>query len=60
MPFYPFLREGSSTKNGLQKKGYLILSSLLEDLERLGEEMGLWELERKDTHGKLHAVFWGR
>ena len=31
MPFYPFLGEGSF-ENRLQKKGTLILTSLLEDL----------------------------
>ena len=30
VPFDPFLGEGSPTKNGLQKEGTLVLSSLLE------------------------------
>ena len=33
VPFYPFLGEGSSTKIDYLKKGTLILTSLLEDLE---------------------------
>ena len=32
MPFYPFLGEGCPTKMATEKKGTLILTSLLEDL----------------------------
>ena len=35
MPFYPFLGEGSSAKKDYGKKGTLVLTSLLEDLELL-------------------------
>ena len=34
MPFYPFLGEGSPTKIDYRKKGTLILTFLLEDLDR--------------------------
>ena len=33
VPFYPFLGEGSPTKIDYRKKGALILTSLLEDLD---------------------------
>ena len=36
MSFYPFLGEGSPTKIDYRKKGTLILTSLLENLEGLG------------------------
>ena len=34
MPFYHFLGEGSPTKIDYRKKGTLILTSLLEDLDQ--------------------------
>ena len=36
MPFYPFLGEGSPTEIDYRKKGTLILTSLLEDLVKVG------------------------
>ena len=35
MPCYPFLGEGSPTKIDYRKKGTLILTSLLEDLDKV-------------------------
>ena len=45
VPFYPFVGEGSPTKIDYKKKGTLILTSLLEDLE----DKGAWGCSK--VHG---------
>ena len=52
MPFYTFLEEGSPTKIDYRKKGTLVLTSLLEDLDdQLAAEcINLFGLQHQFAH----------
>ena len=64
MPFYPFFGEGSPTKIDYSKKGTLIATSLLDDLDELVDAKWLWVKNRypngtlliKWKHGPKPAV----
>ena len=49
MPFYPFLGEGSPAKIDCRKKGSLILTSLLEDLVKIGAKAKFFRFWRSQV-----------